>query len=113
MNNKKTSYEQNLARLIQAGCGSETRVTSCARRQLRQRLLAEYHNRPVPDEFPKVVLGILTGILLLLAMGDVWAGLSRDWLPVDYAALSPFFALFLLNLLCLPAAGLIIILRRR
>ena len=39
MNNEETFYEQNLGRLLQASCGTETCVTPSARNQLRQRLL--------------------------------------------------------------------------
>jgi hypothetical protein len=113
MNNKETSYEQNLARLIQASCGEETRVTSSARHQLRQRLLAECRTRSAPDEFPKVVLSILTCVVLLLVVGGTLSGLGRVSLPADSAALSLLYVLVALNLLCIPAAGLIIILHRR
>lgn len=113
MNSEETFYEQNLTRLIQVSCGPETRVTSSADSQLRQRLLTECRHWSARDEFPKVVLGILTGILLLLAAGGVWAGLGHNCLPADYVALLPFVVPVLLNLLCLPAAGLIIILHRR
>lgn len=113
MNSEETSFERNLARLIQASCGPETRVTSSAGQQLRQQLLTECSHRTAQDEFPKVVLGILTGIILLLTAGGVWAGLGHNCLPVDYVVLSPFIVPVLLNFLCLPAAGLIVILHRR
>jgi hypothetical protein len=113
MNNEETSYEQNLARLIQASCGAETRVTSSSRHQLRRRLLTECRARPAPDEFPKAALGILTCVLLLLVVGGALSGLGRVSLPADSAALSLLYVLVLLNLLCLPASVLIIILRRR
>ncbi len=113
MNNEETSYERNLGRLIQVSCGAETRVTPSARNQLRQRLLAECRAQSAPDEFPAVVLGILTSVLLLLVIGGVWTGWCRGLLPANSAASSLFVALVLLNLLCLPATSLIIILRRR
>jgi hypothetical protein len=113
MNNEETSYEQNLGRLIQASCGAETRVTPSARHQLRQRLLAECRARSAPAEFPAIVLGVLTFVLLLPVAGGVLAVLGRGSLPANSAVLSPFCAMVLDNLLCLPIASLVIILCRR
>ena len=113
MSHEETSYEQNLGRLIQAGCGPETRVTPSVRYRLRRQWLNEYPTRSAPDEFPQVVLGLLTGVLLLLVLGGTWAGWEHGWLPVNSAAASLMVALVGLNLLCLPTAGIIVILRRR
>ena len=76
MKNEETSYEQNLARLIQASCGPETRVISSAGRKLRQRLFSECRLRSTLDEFPKIALGILIGILLLLVTGGFFGRLE-------------------------------------
>jgi len=113
MNNRETSCEQNLGRLLQASCGAEARVTPAARHQLRQRLLAECRAQSAPAEFPAVMLGVLTCVLLLLVAGGALAGLGRGSLPASSTALAPFCALVLLNLLCLPVASLVIILRRK
>ena len=113
MNHKETSYERNLGPLIRGSCGPDIRVTPNARRQLRQRLLNEYCVRSAPDEFPQLVLSILTGVLLMLVIGGVWTSRGRDWWPINSTVLSLLVALVGLNLLCLPTAGLIIILRRR
>jgi hypothetical protein len=113
MTDEETFYEQNLGRLIRASCGPETRVTPFARHQLRDQLETESRARSAGAEFPAVVLGVLTGVLLLLVIGGVWTGWGRGSLPANRAVWSPFCVLVLLNLLCLPAAGLVIILRRR
>lgn len=113
MNNQETSWEQNLGRLLRASCGAEARLGPTARHQLCQRLLAECRVRSAPAEFPAVVLGVLTCVLLLLVAGGALAGLGRGSLPASSSALAPFCALALLNLLCLPVASLVIVLRRR
>jgi len=113
MNNRETSWEQNLGRLLQASCGAEARVTPAARHQLRQRLLVECRAPSAPAEFPAVVLGVLTCVLLLLLAGGVLAGLGRGSLPASSTALGPFCALVLLNVLCLPVASFVIVLRRK
>ena len=113
MNDRETFCEQNLGRLLQASCGAEARVTPAARHQLRQRLLAECRAQSVPAEFPAVVLSGLTCVLLLLVAGGALAGLGWGSLPASSTALAPFCALVLLNLLCLPVASLVIILRRK
>jgi hypothetical protein len=59
------------------------------------------------------MLGVLTCVLLLLVAGGALAGLGRGSLPASSTALAPFCALVLLNLLCLPVASLVIILRRK
>ena len=111
MNNEEASYEQNLGRLLQVSCGAEARVTPAARDRLRRRLSAEC--RAAPAEFPAVVLGVLTCILVLRAAGSAAASLHPGSLLANATAFSPFGALVLVNFLCLPVASLVIVLRRR
>lgn len=113
MNEQGDSFEQNLGRLLRASCGPEARVTPAERERLRQELASAFCARPKPTEFPGVVLGILTCLVLLFggAWGvAVWVGGAG--LPGGSPG-APFAALVVVNLLAIPVASVVIILRRK
>jgi hypothetical protein len=81
--------------------------------QLHRAWLARMQPRPRFAEFPVSVLALFTGVLVLvgaLAGVSFWSGGGR---AINAVALTPFGTLVLVNLLCLPLAGLVIVLRRR
>lgn len=113
MNDREINFEQNLGRLLRTSYGPEVRSTPAVRDQLRQRLLAEFHPCLRRAEFPTSVLGVLSGALFVLAAAWVASGLSRGLSLTSQGASAPFAALVLLNVLCMPVASLVIILRRK
>ena len=113
MNEQGDTFEQNLGRLLRASCGPETRVTPAVRERLRQELAAALCARLKLAEFPGFVLGMLTCLVLLF--GGVWgvaAWLGGAGLPGGSSG-GPFAALVVVNLLAIPVASVVIILRRK
>ncbi len=113
MNDPETVFERNLERLLQKSCGPNARATAAMAAQLRRAWLAEARPQPLPAEFPIGVLGFLSAVLALLGMLAGVSGWSRGWSALGSVAMAPFGVLMLVNLLCVPVAGLVIILRRR
>jgi hypothetical protein len=113
VSDRDTNFEQNLGRLLQTACGPQARAKPAMRDQLRQTLLAELRPQFLRVEFPTSILGVLSGALLLLVAAWAASGLGRGLSLTSHSAWFPFAALVLLNLLCMPVASLIIILRRK
>lgn len=113
MNDPETNFEQNLARMLQASCGPETRVTPGARERLRHELAATLRHRLQPAEFQATALGLLTALVLLLFAAwsaCAWPGAAglAGRLPSG-----PILALVVVNLVGIPVASLVIVLRRK
>ncbi len=113
MSDRETNVERNLRRLLQTSFGPEVRTNPAMREQLRQTLLAELRPWFRSVEFPKGVLGALSGALLLPVAAWAASGLSHGLSLAAHRAWEPFAALVLLNLVSLPIASLVIILRRK
>jgi type VI protein secretion system component VasF len=103
--------EENTRRLLRAALGSSARPNPEARKQAID-MLAN-HLRARRTSFPDVVLAAL-GFLAILAV-LWWIGSSLDVASVTIAEASIRLVRLagILNLLVLPFAGLVIILRRR
>ena len=113
MNDHETNFEQNLGRLIKASCGPETGVSSAARERLRRELADTLRHRRQPAEFPATALGLLAALVLLLFAiwgAGAWPGAAglAGRLPSG-----PILALVVVNLVGIPAASLVIVLRRK
>ena len=113
MNHPETPFEDNLERLLQRSCGPNVRATTAMQAKLRREWLAEVRPQARLAEFPTGVLGVMSGVLAIFAVlcaASLWSG---GWRAVNSPAVTPFSMLVLVNLLCLPVASLVIILRRR
>ena len=113
MSDHEINFEQNLGRLMKASCGPETGLSSAARERLRRELAATLRHRLQPTEFPATALGLLTAFVLLLfaAWGAcAWPGTAglAGRLPSG-----PILALVAVNLVGIPVASLVIVLRRK
>ena len=113
MNDGETNFEQNLGRLLQASCGPETRVTPAMRERLRHELAATLGAHPQPAEFAGAALAALTCLVFLLCAA--WS--LRAWpggtgLPAKFSTV-PVMVLILVNMLGIPVASLVIVLRRK
>jgi uncharacterized BrkB/YihY/UPF0761 family membrane protein len=113
MNPPESQFDRNLERLIRSSFGPETRLTPSAREQLRQRLSTAWREKRRPKEFPAGILALFSSLILLLAGADFLslANTSLRW-PESFT-LNPVGLLVLVNLVCLPIASLVIILRRK
>ncbi len=113
MNDRETHFDCNLGRLLRASCGPETAVRPAARERLRRELVAMLQRHVQPAEFPVAALGFLTVALSLLfaAWGaSAWTGVARS---VGWGPAGPILALVLVNLVGIPVASLVVVLRRR
>lgn len=108
-----TVFEANLERLLQSTCGPAVRATSAMGTKLRREWLAEVRRQTRPPEFPTAVLWVMSGVLALIAIISVVSRSTYGWSLLNLAITEPFGVLVLANLLCLPAASLVIILRRK
>jgi hypothetical protein len=113
MNEPEANFEKNLERLLPASCGPETRVSPAVRERFGRQLAAMLPARPRPAEFPGALLAALTGLMLLfcatwgVAAWPSGAGLLRNFPTVL------ILVLVVVNVMGLPVASLIIVLRRK
>jgi hypothetical protein len=113
MSDPNPTFEANLERLMQSSCGPNVRTTAAMKDDLRHAFLANLRLQPRAAEFPTPVLWLMGGVLALIAMVLAAPHWSSGW-PVVYSPLTePFGLLVLVNLVCLPIAALVIIIRRK
>lgn len=113
MNDREANFEENLRRLLRASCGPETRVTPAARERLCHELAVTLGARPQPAEFAGTALAALTCLVLLLCAAwslRAWTGCAG--LPANFTTV-PVMVLILVNMLAIPVASLVIVLRRK
>lgn len=112
MESERDYLEENTARLIRAGLGSRVRPDPKAGEEMLRRMRDEVLACRTRIGFPNGVLVALAGVLLLMA----------TWLAIQTAAGQPIMtstsltimaAVLALNLSSVPAASLIIVIRRR
>jgi hypothetical protein len=113
MNDHETIFEQNLGRLFKACCGPESSVAPVARERLRRELVARLRPRLQPEEFPAPALGFVTTLVLFLFAtwgACAWPGTAR----LGGSVLNgPILALLVVNLIGIPVASLVVVLRRK
>jgi len=105
---ERTTQEDNIQRLVQAGMGHAARPSSGLRAQTLGRLRSEQRRLyPAPD-FPAVVLSLilLVGLGMGLAVSGIFGGRPTPGADVIAAILA-------LNLACAPVASIVIITRRK
>jgi hypothetical protein len=112
MNDRETVFENNLERLLLRSCGRNTRATAAMERTLR-REWRSVRSQAQAAEFPNWVLGVMSGALVMVAVLGAALGWNGRWLAVNSPGISPFGTLVLVNLVCLPVASLVIVIRRR
>jgi hypothetical protein len=113
MNDHEANFEKNLGQLLKASCGPETGAPPAARERLRRELVSLLRHRRQPAEFPGAVLGLLTVLVLLLfaAWGAcAWPGGAG---LVNGLPSGPISALVIVNLVAIPVASFVIVLRRK
>lgn len=110
MNNREANFEKNLKRLLKASCGPEVAVTPAVRERLRAALTLMLHRRLQPAEFPESILGAITALVLLVFIVCAWPGATTLARGVPGG---PILALLIVNLVGIPFASLVIILRRK
>ena len=113
MNQQESQFDRNLASLIHASCGPETRLTPFAREQLHHRLSAALREKRRHEEFPAGILALFSGVVFLLAAAIFLSSLIPSLgLPRSFV-FNPAGLLVLVNLAFLPIASLVIVLRRK
>jgi hypothetical protein len=113
MNDPHEYVEENLARLIQAGFGSESRLDPTARAQMLRRLTNDLRARQRVVALPQWIVVALTGFLVLLA---AWLVFQHQLaaIPLELNLAYPVAAFILiLNLIFIPVSSIFIVLRRR
>ncbi len=113
MHNGERYHEDNIARLIQPALAPEARPDPLTREQTWRRLETLLHAKRTPTAFPDWALVVLAGILALMA-----AWLANQIFAGDVSmAMSPSFIVIALllafNLVCMPIAAVVIVIRRR
>lgn len=105
--------EANVARLIRAGFGPASRPSPHAGEQAFRRLVIEWRAQQAGAGFPDRIVVLLTGVLLLmgawLTVQVVGPGVS----PLTAVPAIVVVGLLAANLVLVPVASLVIVLRRR
>lgn len=113
MSNRETNFEQNLGPLLKASCSAEVDVTPAAQERLRDKITFMIPHQLRPVEFPEYALGFLTALILLpfaAWTACAWtgaAGLAGRGLS------GPILALVVVNVISIPVASVVIVLRRK
>ena len=113
MDERERYLEDNTARLIRAGFSAEARPDTLTAEETWRCLTAQLHAKHTAVAFPDWTLIILAGILALMA---AWLA-SQTFVGGVSIAMSPsliVIALVLtLNLVSVPIAGIVILIRTR
>ena len=113
MNVPSDHTDENLARLIQAGFGPESLPDLRARARVFQCLAEHLPGRQSAAIFPQGILLALVGILILLA---VCLAAQPHWTGIPPSMSLPNLIVgivLILNLVFIPIASIVIVLRRR
>ena len=111
MKTNETHLDENTARLLRAAVGDEARLSPKLSSQMLARLTL--HLRQQSSAFPNSALAVLGGLVAMVAVW--WIGRSLPLNSLTPALASQQLVLFvgILNLIMVPFAGLVIIMRRR
>jgi hypothetical protein len=113
MNDSHDHIEDNIARLIQAGFGGESRPDPCVHARTFKFLANHLRKRPSSVVFPERILIALVGVLIFLT---AWLIAQVDWTGIRLNARLLYFVIasaVFVNLLFIPFTILIIFRRRR
>jgi len=113
MNESDEHVEINTARLIRAGYAPGARPDAAARERLLLRLRVEVRAKAAPAVFPAWVLGLLAGLgcaLAAWALARLFGMGARALEDARWLALTMPLCV---NLALMPAASLVIIVKRR
>ncbi|HEY4761664.1 MAG TPA: hypothetical protein VIH42_13880 [Thermoguttaceae bacterium] len=113
MNDSLDHLEDNLARLIQVSYGAESRPNLGAHERTFKYLADNLHSRQSAAVFPEQIVVALVGMLILLA---AWLVSQVDWTGMRLSTTLPCLVVacvVLLNLLFIPIASIVILIRRR
>lgn len=105
--------EEDEGRLIKAAMGDDALPTPEAERRVLRLILAEQQVASKAADFPDIVLGILGGMLVVIA---VLLGLRQYGLglwAITSVPLAPATWMVCLNLAAVPVAAIAVIVRRR
>ncbi len=113
MNDENAYLEDNIGRMIGAAFAAEVRPRRNASKQVLRRLVSELQTERPPPAFPNPTLALLVGILALMATvlathapGVTGAVGMNSPMTMVAVALA-------LNLVWVPIAGTVIVIRRR
>lgn len=113
MSHENPHVEENIARLIEVGLGPQARPEPTIRGQTWRLLKAQLYERRDVPAFSNTALAVLTGILTVLAVwliGQVQAASGPVHLSLSLILVA---LLVTANLLWVPIAGILIVIRRR
>ncbi len=105
--------EDNLARLIQVSFGTASCPAPAAREHTFQYLADNLHRSQSAVVFPERIVVALVGMLILMA---AWLVSQVDWTGMRLSMTMPCLVVacaVFLNLLFIPIASIIIVIRRR
>lgn len=107
------SHEENDARLIKAAMGEEARPRPEVEQRALRLLKAEQQTMQESADFPLGILTVLVGILALATMFLCLRSLGLIGWAISSVPLAIATWLVYANLVTVPVAGIVIVLRRR
>jgi hypothetical protein len=110
MEDTEQSKEKNIEALLQAGYAVENRLDPRLRAAMYARLSQSLSTHPA---FPPLALGLICAVLLLLAIYLFAAATGVIPLSESDPLLYLIASALLLNILCLPIASILIVIRRK
>jgi hypothetical protein len=113
MDNEDRLLEDNIARLIRAGYGPEVRPNARVRERVFARLASQVRSGSAAAEFPASIIGLLFGALGLMAIWLAAPMIGVAARVTSVPSIAIVSAVLLVNLVSVPVAAIIIVIRRR